>query len=123
VIGEVAKLFFDAGVVVLATFILPYRSDREIVLSIMRPGDFNEVYCQCPLAVCEQRDVKGLYKKARTGVISKFTGIFAPYEVPLSPEVAVNTAKDSLEVCVERLLAMNNLNRLPISGAGVKVCS
>ncbi|NDF13435.1 MAG: adenylyl-sulfate kinase [Proteobacteria bacterium] len=119
-IGEVAKLFVDAGVVVLAAFISPYRSDREIVRSIMRPGDFNEVYCQCPLEVCEQRDLKGLYKKARAGEISNFTGISAPYEAPLAPEVAVNTAEDNLGTCVERVLAMGNLSRLPCAGAVAK---
>jgi len=119
-IGEVAKLFVDAGVVVLAAFISPYRSDREIVRSIMRPGDFNEVYCQCSLEVCEQRDVKGLYKKARAGEISNFTGISAPYEMPLSPEVAVNTAEEDIHACVERVLAMDNLSRLPCNGVGAK---
>jgi adenylylsulfate kinase len=120
-IGEVAKLFVDAGVVVLAAFISPYRSDREIVRSIMRPGDFNEVYCLCPLEICEQRDVKGLYKKARAGEISNFTGISAPYEAPVSPEVVVNTAKDTLTFCVEHVLAMIKLTRLPCNGVGVMV--
>jgi len=120
-IGEVAKLFVDAGVVVLAAFISPYRSDREIVRSIMRPGDFNEVYCLCPLEICEQRDVKGLYKKARAGEISNFTGISAPYEAPVSPEVVVNTAKDTLAFCVEHVLAMIKLTRLPCNGIGVMV--
>jgi adenylylsulfate kinase len=120
-IGEVAKLFVDAGVVVLAAFISPYRRDREIVRSIMRPGDFIEVYCKCPLEICEQRDVKGLYKKARTGEISDFTGISAPYEAPLSPEVDVNTAKDTVAVCVERVLVKVKLSRLSYNEVGVRV--
>ncbi len=119
-IGEVAKLFVEAGVVVLAAFISPYRSDREIVRSIMPPGDFSEVYCQCPLEVCEQRDVKGLYKKARVGEISNFTGISSPYEVPLSPELVVNTAEEDLHTCVKRVMAMDNICRLLCNGAGAK---
>ena len=116
-IGEVAKLFVEAGVVVLAAFISPYRVDREIVRSIMQPGDFNEIYCQCPLDICEKRDVKGLYKKARSGEISDFTGISAPYEAPLLPEIVVNTAEDALDTCVKQILAMENLNRPPFIGA------
>lgn len=119
-IGEVAKLFVEAGVVVLAAFISPYRSDREIVRSIMLPGDFSEVYCHCPLEVCEQRDVKGLYKKARIGEISNFTGISSPYEVPLSPELVVNTAEEDLHACVKRVMSIDNIRRLPCNGAGAK---
>jgi len=114
-IGEVAKLFVDAGVVVLAAFISPYRSDREIVRSIMRAGDFNEIYCQCPLEICEQRDVKRPYQKARAREISNFTGISAPYEPPLAPDLAVNTAATDLDVCVQQGLAMRNLDRLPFA--------
>jgi adenylylsulfate kinase len=90
-IGEVAKLFTEAGMVALTAFISPYRADRDQVRAIM-PDDFVEVYVDCPLDVCEQRDVKGLYEKARAGKIPEFTGISAPYEAPLAPELTVRTA-------------------------------
>ncbi len=89
-VGEVAKLFTDAGVVTLTAFISPYRKDRDRVRSIMAEGDFIEVYVECPLEVCEQRDPKGLYKKARAGEIKNFTGIDSPYEAPNNPEVHIH---------------------------------
>src|SRR5438874_10800866 len=94
-IGEVAKLFADAGIVALTAFISPYRADRDQVRALMRPGDFIEVLVDCPLDVCEQRDVKGLYQKARAGQIPEFTGISAPYEPPLTPELTLRTAEQS----------------------------
>lgn len=91
-IGEVARLFVDSGAIVLTAFISPYREDRDRVRSICdRPGDFIEVFVDCPLEVCEDRDPKGLYKKARSGEIPQFTGISAPYEAPESPEITVPT--------------------------------
>jgi adenylylsulfate kinase len=90
-IGEVAKLFTDAGVIVLASFISPYQKDRDAVRALMSPGDFLEVYVKVSLAIAEQRDPKGLYKKARAGEITQFTGIDDSYEVPMSPELVINT--------------------------------
>ena len=94
-IGEVAKLFTDAGVVNVTAFISPYRADRDRVRAIMGDGDFIEVFVNCPVEVCEQRDPKGLYKKARAGQIPEFTGISAPYEEPLKPELSVDTHLES----------------------------
>ncbi len=96
-IGEVAKLFADAGTIVMTAFISPYRADRDQARELIAEGRFVEVFVECPLAICEERDTKGLYKKARAGEIKEFTGISAPYEAPLSPEVTVNTGDLSLE--------------------------
>jgi len=104
-IGEVAKLFTEAGVVNITAFISPYRADRDLVRSVMRPGDFIEVYVACDLDECEKRDPKGLYKKARAGQIPEFTGISAPYEAPEKPELTVNTTKETPEQSVGHLLA------------------
>ena len=90
-IGEVAKLFTEAGVVALTAFISPYRADRDQVRKIMADGDFVEVHVDCPVEVCEQRDVKGFYAKARAGLLKDFTGISAPYEPPLRPEIEIRT--------------------------------
>jgi adenylylsulfate kinase len=103
-IGEVAKLFSDAGMVTLTAFISPYRADRDQVRALMGPGDFVEVHVDCPVEVCEQRDVKGLYKKARAGEIKEFTGISAPYEEPLTPELTIRTAGQSVEVSARQIL-------------------
>jgi adenylylsulfate kinase len=102
-IGEVAKLFVDAGLVALTAFISPYRADRDQVRAIM-PNDFVEVYVDCPLDVCEQRDVKGLYKKARAGEIKEFTGISAPYEAPAKPELTARTGSQTVEQSVAQIL-------------------
>src|SRR5689334_13548117 len=104
-IGEVAKLFTEAGVMALTAFISPYRADRDQVRAIMAAGDFVEVHVDCPVEVCEQRDVKGLYKKARAGEIKEFTGISAPYEAPEKPELVVNTAGQSVEASSQQILA------------------
>ena len=104
-IGEVAKLFTDAGVVALTAFISPYRADRDQVRKIMGDGDFVEVHVDCPVEVCEQRDVKGLYKKARAGEIKEFTGISAPYEAPNAPELTIKTAGQSVEESSKQILA------------------
>jgi adenylylsulfate kinase len=90
-IGEVAKLFTEAGVINITAFISPYRADRDLARKLMANGDFIEVFVDCPIDVCEQRDPKGLYRKARAGQIPEFTGVSAPYEAPLSPEIVVNT--------------------------------
>ena len=104
-IGEVAKLFSDAGLVALTAFISPYRADRDQVRAIMQPGDFIEVFVDCPVEVCEQRDVKGLYKKARAGEIKEFTGISAPYEAPSKPEMVIETSGQSVEKSALQILA------------------
>ena len=103
-IGEVAKLFMEAGVIVLTAFISPYRVDRERVRGMVEHGDFIEIYCDAPIEVCEARDVKGIYKKARAGLIPEFTGISSPYEVPKNPELTVNTGGEELEACVNKSL-------------------
>lgn len=94
-IGEVAKLFTEAGLINVTAFISPYRADRDQVRKIMAQGDFIEVFVNCPVSVCEQRDPKGLYKKARAGQIPEFTGISAPYEEPNNPELTIDTDKHS----------------------------
>ena len=104
-IGEVAKLFTDCGAIVFTSFISPYRADRDQVREIMADGDFIEVYVQADVATCEERDPKGLYKKARAGEIPEFTGISAPYEEPEKPELVLDTAKNSVEESVQQVLA------------------
>lgn len=104
-IGEVSKLFVQAGVVVLSAFVSPYRRDRDAVRALVEDGEFIEVFVDAPLEVCEQRDVKGLYKKAREGVIKGFTGIDDPYEAPLNPEITIKTAETSLEDGANLLVA------------------
>ena len=103
-IGEVANLMVDAGLFVLTAFISPYRADRNMVRSLVEKDEFIEVFVKCPLNVCEQRDVKGLYEKARKGVISNFTGIDAPYEEPEGPEIVVETDKLSIEEAVDQIV-------------------
>lgn len=90
-IGEAAKLMMEAGVIVLTAFISPFRTDREAVRNLMPHGDFLEIYCKASLEICEARDVKGLYKKARAGEIKNYTGIDSPYEAPEKPELVVDT--------------------------------
>ncbi|MCB1661263.1 MAG: adenylyl-sulfate kinase [Pseudomonadales bacterium] len=104
-IGEVCKLLCDAGMIVFSAFISPYRADRDLVRYKHQPGQFIEVLIDAPLEVCESRDVKGLYEKARAGVIPEFTGISAPYEAPINPEITVNTAEHSLEECVQQIIS------------------
>lgn len=103
-IGETAKLFSEAGVIVLSAFISPFKRDRESVRKLLPHGDFHEIYCQASLEICEERDVKGLYKKARQGLIKDFTGISSPYESPLNPELSVNTGDDSIDESVDALI-------------------
>lgn len=104
-IGEVAKLMLDAGLIVLCGFISPFAADRQRVRSLVAPGDFLEIHCECSLEICEQRDVKGLYRKARAGLIPEFTGISSPYEAPENPELRLDTGNESVEACVGRVLA------------------
>ena len=105
-IGEVAKLFADAGVIAMTAFISPYRADRDNARDLLDDGRFVEVFVDCPLEVCESRDTKGLYQKARAGEIKEFTGISAPYETPNQPELTVNTDNQNLEECTERVIAL-----------------
>jgi adenylylsulfate kinase len=104
-IGEVAKLFNDAGLVALTAFISPYRADRDKVRGLMAEGDFLEVFVDCPVEECEKRDVKGLYAKARAGQIKEFTGISAPYEEPAKPELVLPTAQLSEQQSTDKVIA------------------
>lgn len=100
-IGEMAKLFTEAGVIAITAFISPFRSERERTRRLFEKGDFIEIFCRCPLEVCERRDVKGHYRRARAGEIKEFTGISSPYEEPLDPELVLDTAFTSVEENVE----------------------
>jgi len=103
-ISEVAKLFMEAGVIVLTAFISPYRADRDRVRGMVAQGDFIEMYCDAPMDICESRDVKGIYKKARAGQIPQFTGISSPYEAPEAHELTVKTGATSLQACVQQVI-------------------
>jgi adenylylsulfate kinase len=105
-IGEVAKLMNDAGLIVATAFVSPYREDRARVRALLPAGGFLEVFVDCPLEVCEQRDVKGLYRKARAGEIPDFTGISAPYEPPVEAELRVATAETPLEASTGQVLGL-----------------
>jgi len=104
-VGEICKLFADAGLMVMSAFISPFTGDRRLVRKLFPAGEFIEVFIDTPLATCEERDPKGLYQKARSGQIKRFTGIDSPYEVPSRPEVRLDTSSMSVEVCVETLIA------------------
>lgn len=104
-IAGVAQLFADAGIICIVAFISPYRADRDRARALLPEGHFIEVYLSTPLEVCERRDVKGLYAKARAGLVSDFTGISAPYEPPLEPELELRTDLLNLGQCVDQLLA------------------
>jgi adenylyl-sulfate kinase len=103
-IGEMSKLFVDAGLIVLSAFISPFRSDRSMVRELVGDREFIEIHMDTPLEVCEARDPKGLYKKARLGEIKNFTGIDSNYEAPEQPEVRINTAEMDVETCVEVII-------------------
>ncbi len=103
-IGEVAKLMCDAGLIVLAAFVSPFIKDRQLLRELMK-GKFIEIFVDAPLEVCEQRDVKGLYKKARNGEISNFTGISSPFEIPQNPDVHIHTDKYSIEESTEQVVS------------------
>ena len=104
-IGEVSKLFADAGLLVLCAFVSPLKEDRDRVRSLFSNGEFIEVFVDCPLEVCEQRDVKGLYEKARKGEIKDFTGISSPFESPENPEITIYTAQEKLEYSIEKIIS------------------
>ncbi len=103
-ISEVSGLFLDAGIVVLTAFISPFKEDRQAAKDLVGEENFIEVFVECPLEVCEARDVKGLYAKARRGEIPNFTGITSPFEEPENPTIKVNTADNALEDCLKQLI-------------------
>lgn len=105
-IGEVAKLMTDAGLIVITAFISPFRAERNLVRSLMSKGEFVEVFVDTPLAECERRDPKGLYKKARAGLIPNFTGVNSPYEAPQQPEIVIDTTSLTVEACAEKILRL-----------------
>jgi adenylylsulfate kinase len=113
-IGEMSKLFVDAGIIALTAFISPIRQDRENVRRLFQAGDFIEVYVNASLDTCESRDVKGLYKKARAGEIADFTGISSPYEIPENPEIVIDTDNRDIDECVDTLLgSLESLDVIP----------
>ncbi|MCG7199141.1 adenylyl-sulfate kinase [Marinobacter pelagius] len=103
-VGEVSKLFADAGLIVLSAFISPFASDRRLVRNLFPDGEFIEVFMNTPIETCEKRDPKGLYQKARAGQIKDFTGIDSPYEVPERPEVILDTSVQSVDACIDQLI-------------------
>jgi adenylylsulfate kinase len=103
-IGEVSKLFVDSGQIVITAFISPFIKDRELVRELLEADEFIEVYIKCPVDECEKRDPKGLYEKARKGIIRDFTGIDSPYEEPVNPEIIVETNKYTVEESVDQIL-------------------
>ena len=115
-IGEVSKLFIDAGVMVLTSFISPFIEDREFVRGIVDNHEFIEVYIKCPIEVCEQRDVKGLYQRARAGEIKQFTGIDSPYEAPESAEIIVDTSTMTIGEAVASIVTyLENNNYIQLN--------
>ncbi|MCU7806220.1 MAG: adenylyl-sulfate kinase [Candidatus Thiodiazotropha sp. (ex Lucinoma borealis)] len=115
-IGEMSKLFVDAGIIALTAFISPIREDRDRARSLFAHGDFIEVYVKASIEACESRDVKGLYKKARAGEIPNFTGISSPYEAPEKPEITIDTERSTVEECIDFLLeSLENLGVIPNS--------
>lgn len=107
-IGEISLLMMETGVIVLAAFISPFIQDRKIIRELAAEGEFIEVYCDAQLDICELRDVKGLYKKARAGEISDFTGISSPYEAPENPEIVIDTANNPIDRSVEKIITYLN---------------
>jgi len=105
-IGEVAKLMLESGVITLTAFISPFANERELARKLVPHGEFIEIFCNSSVEVCETRDVKGLYKKARSGEIKHFTGISSPYEKPKKPELVVNTGSDELSDCVQQVIEL-----------------
>jgi len=105
-IGEMAKLFIEAGVIALTAFISPFRAERNRVRNLVREGDLLEIYCKCSLEECERRDVKGHYRKARAGEIKEFTGVSSPYEEPVHPDLVLATDAMSVEQCVNAVIEL-----------------
>ncbi|SRR6266566_6986809 len=123
-IGEMAKLFVQAGTIGLAAFISPYRDDRELARTVVGGDDFLEIYCRCALDICEQRDVKGLYRRARLGEIKEFTGVSAPYEEPEHPDLTLDTGTTPIEECVNKvidaLLAREIISESPLNHSKIR---
>jgi adenylylsulfate kinase len=119
-IGHIAKLMFDAGLIVLTAFISPYRADRDKVRALLPNGAFFEIYVSCPIEVCQQRDPKGLYRLAESGAVTQFTGIHSPYEAPLKPEMVVESDSFTVEECVQKietyLLEKNVIRKMDENG-------
>jgi len=111
-IGEVTKLFVESGTIILAAFISPYEEDRQQIRSLLGDGEYYEVFCDCDLKTCEERDPKGIYKRARNGEIDNFTGISAPYQKPVNPDVRVNSAKQTIDEEVEIVLELLTMKKL-----------
>lgn len=111
-IGEMSKLFADAGLIVLSAFISPFRADRQMVRDLVEEAEFIEIHMSTPLSVCEQRDPKGLYKRARQGEIKNFTGIDSLYEAPESPEITLNTAECDIDACAEQVITYLKQNHI-----------
>ncbi|MBF6647734.1 adenylyl-sulfate kinase [Methylobacter sp. BlB1] len=105
-VGELAKLFIEAGVIVLTAFISPFQADRTRMRSLVNEDDFLEIYCDCSLEVCEKRDVKGFYRRARLGEIKNFTGLSSSYESPVNPELRINTGELSLSASVDQVMEL-----------------
>ncbi|MGI9311600.1 MAG: adenylyl-sulfate kinase [bacterium] len=106
-IGQMAKLFVESGAIALTAFISPFRADRRRVrMMVDHPDDFIEIFCDCPLEICEQRDIKGLYQRARKGEIADFTGISSPYQTPQNPDLVVKTGEKDLQQCVAEVAAL-----------------
>ena len=103
-VGHVAKLMTDAGLIVITAFISPFRSERQMVRDMMAPGEFVEVFVDTPLSVAEERDIKGLYAKARSGQLKNFTGIDSPYEAPETPEIHIDTTTMSIDDAAEQIV-------------------
>jgi adenylylsulfate kinase len=117
-IGELVKLFVDAGLIAISAFISPLRQDRARARDLLAEGDFIEIFCDCSIAVCEERDVKGLYKKARAGLIKEFTGITSPYEAPDNPELVLPTDRQSLQESVSQVvLYLEQRGYIPTTGS------
>lgn len=117
-IAETGKLMVEAGVIAMAAFISPFREDRLRARGLFPHGDFIEIYCATPLEVCEQRDVKGLYRRARAGEVKEFTGISSPYEAPVKPELTVKTGSKPLDECVEQVMDFLRHKGVLDQGAG-----
>jgi len=111
-IGEMTKLFVEAGVIAMTAFISPFRSERQKVRNLFQEGEFIEVFCDCSLEKCEERDVKGLYAKARAGLIPNYTGISSPYEAPENPEIHVHTDRETLEESIDKVMRYLTENKL-----------
>lgn len=111
-IGEMAKLFVDAGIIAITAFISPYRKDRDRIRDLVGESRFYEIYVECPIEVCAARDKKGLYEKAKAGIIKDFTGISAPYEAPKNPDMVIHSDKTDAKVGAEQVLILLKENRI-----------